>query len=128
MHKISGLVLKPNEFIDSTKSILQVKYVYLTIHPGTESFGKITKMINKYKSAGQRLPIRRRSDGGIQVKIRFGSLIGKLGDKLSDVPRDQWMGKEYVVQFKMTHYKFRDATTGEQCNGYNFMLEHIELV
>lgn len=91
-----------------------------------DQISKLRKIRKHYR--GFCVPIMR---GENTIILKIASINGKLGEKMLEVPRGDWLHKRFTARVKIATYEFasvRENNLGSTVRGVNFNLIHIDMI
>jgi hypothetical protein len=97
------------------------------------SYTRLQNLSEQYSTRKLPIFILPRNSGieGLRVELKITKIDGKLGPIMLQLPRKEWKGKKYRVQFKISPYQFisrLEYNKGEMVKGCTFHLLKIDLV
>jgi hypothetical protein len=131
---IIGKLPESSNLASKDEKLDELKEFSLYILSDENSYKKLQNLIQSLGGTNKKLPIYKipssEDMNGYEIIIRVRTINGKLGNKMLDIPRSDWVNKQFLVRFKISGYSFKsrlERNFGEQIKGYNFMLEHIDI-
>lgn len=91
-----------------------------------DQISKLRKIRKHYH--GFCVPIVR---GENTIVLKIASINGKLGEKMLEVPRGDWLYKRFTARVKIATYAFasvHENNLGAPVRGVNFNLIHIDMI